>query len=85
MSKYKATKCLVEFKYCSKKEIETILKNRQYVENNTYWSKGFVKVIILNDVLLIQHDIKKNDKGIKYFFEKEGFIEILKYFEYKMV
>lgn len=84
MSKYKAKKAVIEFPIQSKKEIEGILKTRGYVEHSSWWIKGFVKVFILNSFLQIEHDCNGN-KGVKCFYDKDVFLEFLRYFEYKFI
>lgn len=85
LSKYKTSKCLIEFGLASKDEIHSLLKKRQYVENPKFWMKGFVKVTLLESMLLIEHDIKNNKNGIRCFYNKDIFLEFLQYFEKKMI
>lgn len=81
LSKYKVSKCIIEFPICNKKDIENILKSRQYVQHNNCWKLGFVKVIILDSYIQIEHDIQNHKAGVKVFYEKDILIEFLRYFE----
>ncbi len=85
LSKYKIKKCLIDCSFLGKKEIEEILKKRQYVQHTEYWINGFVKVYILNTSALISidHPINKSN-GVRFFFEKTIFIETLQYFENRL-
>lgn len=67
------------------KEAGEILKKRGYVEHNMeLWMKGFVKVQLLESSILVSLDHPINcNNGIRCFYEKGIFNEILMYFEYR--
>jgi len=84
LSKYNVSKVILEYKELSEKQVEEILKQRQYSMKDDFWDNGFVQVRLLKNCIQISHSIIKNSEGVKCFYEKDLFVEFLRYFEYKM-
>lgn len=85
LSKYKVSKCILELKLKSEKEIIEILHKRGYIEEKlNQYRNGFVKVSLVGFYILIEHTISKEDFGVRCLYEEDVLLEYLRYFEYKM-
>lgn len=90
-NKYRAIKrsgagrVLIECSYIDVQSAVKILRQRGYVEHVGYWIKGFVTVELLPSYIMVSIDFElKDQKGLKCFYEKQSFIQLLAYFEYNV-
>lgn len=83
LSKYKVSKVIFECKLLNHKEVCKILHKRGYIEQEDHWRNAFVKVTLFPSFILVEHTISKEDSGVKCVYEKDYFLEFLRYFEYK--